>query len=117
MQETTWDKVMSLKNKDDMKKGIANTLQDHDIETILATADFFGAEKRDLQQIYFDLKMARFRIFDWLAMAIQGRLDNKSAVKVFAYSFIKSNGVTSKFIEDLQITDYDIDNTWQEIEL
>jgi len=116
-KETTWDKVMSLKKKDDMKVGLANTLKDHDIETIIATADFFGAEERDLHQIYLDLKVARFRVFEWLAMAINGRLENQSAIKVFAHSFIKSNGVTSKFIQDLRETDYDIDNSWQDIEL
>ena len=118
MEELTiWDKVVQLENKDDMNKGVANTLNDYDIKTILAVAEFFGAEKGDLQQVYFDLKMARYRVFDWLAMGVQGRINNKSAVKVFAHSFIKTNGVTSKFIEDLRITDYDIDRTWEDLKL
>ena len=115
--KTTWDKVIELKNKDDMKKGVANTLEEHDINTILATAEFFGAEKWELRQIYFDLVVARYRVFDWLGMAIQGRLENKLAVKVFVHSFLKCGGVTSKFIQDLRETDYEIDNTWQDIEL
>ena len=113
-EKTTWERVMELKPKDDMKRGLANTLSDDDLNTICGLIDFFGG---DYRQDIFDLKVARYRVFDWLAMRVQGRGDGREATKVLAYSFIKSGGVVSKFIEDLRITDYDIDNSWTELEL
>lgn len=115
----TWDKVMSFKTVGAKEaKGVANTLNDDDINTICGTIDFFGG---DYRQDIFDLRVARYRVFDWLAMRVQGRHSgseaDKEATKVLAYSFIKSGGVPSKFIEDLRYTDYDIDHSYQSIEL
>jgi uncharacterized ubiquitin-like protein YukD len=110
----TWDKIMSLRTKDTRHKGVANTLTDDEIETIIATMDFFGA---DYRQTVFDLKVARYRVFDWLAMAVQGRESNQSAIKVLAHSFIKVGGDINAFVDDLRVTDYDIDHSWEKIEL
>lgn len=114
----TWDKVMSFKNKDKRKVGVANNLRDDELETIIALIDFFGG---DYRQDIFDLKVARYRVFDWLAMRVQGRHSgsehDKEATKVLAYSFIKSEGDVDKFIEDLRVTDYDIDHSYKTIEL
>lgn len=114
----TWDKVMSFKNKDKRKNGVANNLTDDELNTICALVDFFGG---DYRQDIFDLKMARYRVFDWLAMRVQGRHSgsegDKEATKVLAYSFIKSEGDVDKFIEDLRVTDYDIDHSYKTIEL
>ena len=115
----TWDKVMALKEAGKSEaRGVANTLSDDDLNTILGTIDFFGG---NYQLDIFDLKTARYRVFDWLAMRVQGRHSgseaDKEATKVLAYSFIKSGGVPSKFIQDLRETDYDIDHSYQEIEL
>jgi len=114
-----WEVIMGLKNKDDMHKGVANTLDDDDINTIIATAEWFGAEDRELSQIYFDLKVARYRVFDWLAMGIMSVGDNgripEQALKVFTHSFIKSVGIVSSFIQDLRETDYDVIRTWEDI--
>ena len=98
-------------------KDIANTLTENDLNTILATADFFGASEAELTQIYFDLWIARYRVFDWLAMGVQGRFLCENAVKVFVHSFIKANGVPSKFVEDLQVTDYEVVKDWEKVEL
>lgn len=111
----TWNKIVALKDAGKAEaKGVANLLSDDDITTIIATIDFFGG---DYRQDIWDLRTARYRVFDWLGMRVQGRGDNDSATKVLAHSFIKVGGVPSKFIEDLRITDYDIDHSWEKIEL
>lgn len=115
----TWIKVMSLKNNGAKEaKGVANTLTDDDLNTICGLVDFFGG---DYRQDIFDLRTARYRVFDWLAMRVQGRHSgseaDKTATKVLVHSFIKSDGVPSKFIEDLRYTDYDIDHSWESIDL
>ena len=118
-QATTWQQVMRLKTAGKSEAdGVANTLTDDDLNTICGTIDFFGGEYR---QDIFDLKTIRYRVFDWLAMRVMGRHSGSEqdivATKVLAYSFIKSGGVPSKFIEDLRYTDYDIVTDWKEIEL
>lgn len=115
MQYTNiWEQIMAFKKKDTRHKGIANDLADPEIETILATADFWG---EPVKPIVFDLKVARYRIFDWLAMGVHGRIQSDEASKVFAFSFIKSEGDVNKFIDDLRYTDYDIDREWERIDL
>lgn len=116
-QVDTWEQVMAMKSKDNRHKGVANTLMPDEIETIMATADFFGASESDLYQIRFDLFVARYRIFDWLAMAVQGRLGCRLATQVFTYSFLKSEGNVTAFIDDLRVTDYDIDDSYKVIDL
>ncbi len=117
MNQNTWNSIMKLKSKDKRHTGVANTLDSNDRETILATADFFGAEQNDLFQINFDLGVARYRVFDWLGMAVMGRMTNRNALKVFVHSFLKVNGDVDKFIQDLRETDYDIDNSWESTEV
>jgi hypothetical protein len=109
----TWDKVMACKEADTRHKGVANNLTDDELETIVATVDFFGDNYR---QDIFDLKVARYRVFDWLAMRVHGR-GEPTSTKVLVHSFLKVNGDIDKWIEDLRTTDYDIDESWQEIEL
>lgn len=110
---STWDKVMACKPADTRHKGVANTLTDDELETIIATVDFFGD---DYRQDIFDLKVARYRVFDWLAMRVQGRGAPEST-KVLAYSFLKCEGNIDKWIQDLRETDYDINEAWRDIEL
>lgn len=110
---STWEKVMALGAKDTRHKGVANTLDDDELNTIIGTIDFFGD---DYRQDIFDLKIARYRVFDWLAMRVQGR-GAPTSTKVLAHSFIKSEGDVDKWIDDLRTTDYDIDNSWEEVEL
>ena len=110
---SVWEKVMSLKSKDMRHKGIENTLREDEIITIVATAEFFG---EDTDQIVFDLMIARYRVFDWIAMGVMGRM-NPEAAKVFAYSFIKCDGDINEFIEDLRTTDYDVNREWEALSL
>lgn len=115
----TWDKVMALKDAGRSEaKGSANQLSIEDLETIIGTIDFFGG---NYQRDIFDLRVARYRVFDWLAMRVQGRHSgsegDKEATKVLVHSFLKSEGVPSKFIDDLRSTDYDIDDSYKSIKL
>lgn len=111
--KTTWEQVMSLKTQDKRHRGVANNLTDDELNTIVGTIDFFGDDYRlDI----FDLKMARYRVFDWLAMRVQGRGAPEST-KVLAYSFIKCNGDIDRWIEDLRYTDYDIVDEWRNLKL
>lgn len=112
--KSIWEQVMALKTKDTRHQGVANTLTPDEIETIAATADFFG---EDVRQIVWDLKVAKYRVFDWLAMAVHGRIESESAKKVFAYSFIKANGDIDKWIDDLRVTDYEANTKWEAIDL
>ena len=113
--KSTWDQVMAHKKDDTRHKGVANTLTKDEIETLLATIDFFDGS---VKQAFFDLARARYRVFDWLAMGVQGdRIGSVSATKVLAYSFLKSNGNIDKFIDDLRVSDYQIDIKWGLIEL
>lgn len=113
----TWEKVIALKKNDDMYIGFANSLNKEDIITIIATLDYFGADDRDLAQTYYDLSIPRYRMFDFLGMCVMERIDCKDGVKVLVHSFLKTNGVTSKFIADLRRIDYDVDRSWESIEL
>lgn len=109
----TWGKVMACEPKDTRHIGVANNLAQHELETIIAAIDFFGDP---YQQDIFDLKVARYRVFDWLAMRVQGR-GAPTSTKVLAYSFLKCEGDIDKWIQDLRETDYDIDHKWRKIEL
>ena len=109
----TWEKVMAMKPKDTRHKGVANNLTDDELNTILGTIDFFGD---NYQQDIFDLKVARYRVFDWLAMRVGGR-GAPTSTKVLVHSFLKVDGDIDKWIDDLRITDYDIDNSWEGVEL
>lgn len=104
---------MDCKSKDTRHKGVANNLTDGELNLIMGTIDFFGD---DYRQDIFDLKTARYRVFDWLAMRVQGRGAPEST-KVLAYSFLKCGGDIDKWIQDLAETDYDIVNDWREIKL
>lgn len=114
---STWDKVMAHKKNDTRHKGVANTLREDEVDTLIATVDFFGGNTK---QATFDLWMAKYRIFDWLAMGVMGG-DNsrigKMATKVLVYSFLKVNGDIDAFVDDLRVMDYDIDHRWEKIEL
>jgi hypothetical protein len=117
-EETTWEKVMEIgKRETRVKQEVCNSLDKDELETVLGTMDFFGADKRDLQQTFFDLNIAKYRVFDWLAMALHGRIDNPQSLQVLAWAYIKADGDIDKFIDDLRVNDYDIDHSWTAIEL
>ena len=109
-----WEQVMELGKKDKRHVDVANNLTDDEIETVMATLDYFQGSS---SAVMFDLKVARYRVFDWLAMAVQGRIENEVAVKVLAYSFLKVEGDIDRWIQDLRETDYDIDESYSKLNL
>ena len=112
---STWDNVVAMKKNDKRHKGVANTLTDDEIETIVATIDYFGGS---VQQAIFDLRAARYRVFDFLGMCVMGdRIGSEFATKVLAYSFIKVNGDIDKWIDDLRATDYEVVTDWRDLTL
>jgi hypothetical protein len=103
-------------------KGHINTLDKFDVQTVIATMEFFGATPIWIQQTFFDLRTAKYPVYDWLAMCVNGRNDdnrsqNEMALKVLIHSFIKSDYDEEKFIDDLRQTDYEIDNAWESIKI
>ena len=46
-----------------------------------------------------------------------GREGNRPALKVLTYSYLKSKGDIKKFIQDLRETDYQIDTSWEKLEV
>lgn len=112
---STWDKVMAMKPKDTRHKGVANTLTMDELQCVLGTIDYFGGS---VQQAMFDLNMAKYRVFDFLGMCVMGdRVSSTDATKVLVFSFLKVDGDINKWLEDLQTTDYDMDESWKEIKL
>ena len=118
-----WQKVVReiLPKETRVKDKIANTLTDDEVTTVIATMDFFGASREVLQQAYSDMKIPRFRFGDMLGMFIQNEGNDKAggetATKVLAYAYIKADGDIDKMIEDLRYSDYQIDTSWEEIDL
>lgn len=111
----TWNKVMTLKSKDTRNMGITNNLEEDELECIIGTVDYFYG---NVGMAVFDLRTARYRVFDWLAMCVMGdRISSTDATKVLVHSFLKVDGDIDKFITDLRETDYDMDHSWEKIEL
>ncbi|MFA5407041.1 MAG: hypothetical protein WC307_06815 [Candidatus Nanoarchaeia archaeon] len=124
MTKDSWTEVMALRRKETRTKGCANTLRRDEVETILATMEFFGADDYLMRQAHLDLTLPRYRVFDWLAMCIDGRRtigkghpSNDLPIKVIAHSFLKAQGDIDKFITDLRETDYDLDQSYEAITL
>tara|TARA_B100001245_G_C22894477_1_gene431576 strand:- start:4072 stop:4419 length:348 start_codon:yes stop_codon:yes gene_type:complete len=115
MAKSTWDKVMAMKENDTRHRGVANTLRDDEIDVLLGLVGYFGGSVR---QASFDLRLARYRIFDWIAMCVMGnRAGSQEATKILVYSFLKNKGDIDKFIEDLRHTDYEVNRKWEKIKL
>jgi len=99
-----------------------NVFDKNDINTILGTMDYFCTSQTYMRQTFFDLTVAKFRFFDFLAMGIMGRngddrKTNNTTLKVLVYSFRKSGYNEKKMIDDLRYTDYDLDMSWRDIEI
>lgn len=111
----------------EVEKGTeVNSFDDNDIATIIASMEFHGATEIWLRQTYFDLHpeakpfAPRFRLFDWLAMCVMSRNDddrkqNRMALRVLVYAWLKVNGNPKAFIDDLRYTDYQMDESWSAV--
>lgn len=103
-------------------EGIANKFNADDIKTIIGTMEFFGATDIWLNKTIYDLRVPKYRLFDWLAMCVMSRnnddrTQNEQALKVLVYSWFKVGGLPADFIEDLRVTDYEINTNWEEVEI
>ena len=119
-----WEQVMKIgRDKEPRSQGITNRLDKYDVETILTVQDFFGASDIFMKQTAFDLYgPPKYRVFDWLAMNIMSRNDddreqNNIPLKVLVHSYLKSEGDPERFIEDLRVSDYQIDTEWESIQI
>lgn len=113
-----WDYVVKEGKK--VERGTINKLDDNDINTILGTMEWFGSTTIWMKQTCFDLKIPKFRVFDWLAMCVMSRNDdnreqNREALRVLVYSWLKAKGNVREFIDDLRYTDYDCDKSYTSV--
>ena len=109
-----WKDIMKNGKKNQSHKHL-NVLDEDDLNSILGTMDFFGCSRADLGQTFFDLRTAKYRVFDWLAMGLMGRIENPTALSVLVYAFKKADYNEKKFIDNLRIHDYQIETEWQDI--
>ena len=118
-----WNEIIEIgKKKEPERLGIANKLERIDVETIVATIEFFGATDIWIKQTYYDLTIPKYRIFDYLAMSLMSRNDdnrqqNESGLKVLIHSYLKAKGNVKDFIADLRESDYDVDYSWEKIQI
>ena len=120
-----WTKILELGRKEEpaINGDVANKLDRDDITTIIASMDFFNATEIWKQQTWVDLNEPfKYRIYDWLAMNVMSRNDdnrqqNETALKVLVYSYLKAKGNVKAFIKDLRETDYQVNESWEEIKI
>lgn len=121
MNKETWNKVMELGQIQEPYDD-KNKLKRDEVQTIIASMDYFAATDTWIRQTLFDLTIPKFRVFDWLAMCIMSRNDddrkqNETALKVLVHAYIKTNGIIADFIADLRETDYECDREWKDIKI
>ena len=51
-----------------LEKGVTHKLEPPFVDSILGTLEFFGADQAELQQFSFDLKVAKYKVWDFLGM-------------------------------------------------
>jgi hypothetical protein len=101
--------------------GCANILKALDVNTIIATLEYFSCDSRFLQQCHFDLSFpCKYRVFDWLAMCISGRWagygENKDELNIhkklitkFAEIYLECNGNSLEFVNVLRTRDLELE--------
>ena len=116
-----WEEILE-KGLENQSHKETNVLAQNGINAILGTMEFFGCTHIWIRQSFFDLARAKFRVFDWLAMCINGRNDddrrsNNTALKVLVHAFKQANYNEHNFIELLATIDYDIFREWEAIKI
>lgn len=66
-----WEEVM--KKGREQEKGITHRLTKDEVTTIIATADALGVNETFLNQLIWDLTVARYKLFDEIGMLLTGR--------------------------------------------
>lgn len=114
-----WSLVIAIgRKKEPSSKGITNKFDKDDVMTIVATMEFFGATTTWIQQTIYDLMgPPRFRLFDKLGMDIMSRNNdnrgqNNVPLKVLVWAYLKVNGDPKKFVQELRVTDYQLDESY-----
>jgi hypothetical protein len=82
--------------------------------------EYWGASDAVLRQAYSDMKFPRYRMGDWIGMFIQNEgydAGGETATKVLAHAYIKADGNIDRMILDLRLTDYEVDRSWEKIDL
>ncbi len=92
------------------EKKIANNLDLSDISTITATLDFFGVEGTQQRQAAWDLRVPKYRVFDWLATNIDrlinnGESNDGSNVWVALGNVYLNTSSPAQFVEALRFND------------
>ena len=111
-----WKEVMAKGRK--QEKGITHILDKYDITTVMATCAFFEPNEGFLAQVHWDLTVAKYKVFDWVAMLLMGRHrgygENAEQLKaqqyitrIMAEAYLNGNGVKG-FIDILRTVDYQV---------
>jgi len=97
-----------MKLGQERETGTTHELSEDQLRTVLATADFFTQDGYT-DQVKFDLVNARYKIYDWIAMLLDGRDDgNERLTQVMASAYIRATDVEG-FIQNLRRKDYQIE--------
>jgi len=71
-----WEEVMDLgRRKEPASLGYAHRLENWEIVSIIGTMTFFQLNEYHIEQTKFDLFYARYRVFDWIATNLHGRME------------------------------------------
>jgi len=65
-----------------IEKGVTHKLEPPFIDTILGTLEFFGADDKDIGQAVFDLKAAKYKIWDWLGFSYDSKYNQDKPIFV-----------------------------------
>ncbi len=99
------------------EKGTRNYLCPSDVRTVLGTLEYFGLERQMLAQVHWDLSVPRYRVFDWLGMALQGRYrrkqdpiqeDNENIFVALTNVYLGTN-YTTQWVDYLRYMDLELD--------
>lgn len=111
-----WEKVMEHGRK--LERGTIHQLSDTDLLSIFGTADFWDVNDKFLKQVVFDLESPKYKIYDWLAMLLNGRIRGygdadrdieqaKLFVRCVVDSYLKAKDIRD-FVHNMQTIDYQI---------
>ena len=92
------------------EKKIANNLDLSDITTICATLEFFNKERQLIRLMAWDLRVPKYRVFDWLAMGIDRCMNEKqdndnNSVWVALGNVYLNTSSPAQFVEALRFND------------
>ena len=110
-KEQLWTDVMGICRQREIR--VANYLSLYDVNAICATLDYFNVERPLIQQTSWDLRVPRYRVFDWLAMNIDREInlkekaepDNENIWVGLGNTYTHTSAVL-QFVNSLRYNDY-----------